>query len=62
MIDSLIWLLSCNAYKYEDIKLGQARWHPSLIPELRRQKQVDLYEFKASLIYIVSSGTVRAIQ
>ena len=27
-----------------------------LVPELRRQKQVDLCEFKVSLVYRVSSG------
>ena len=29
-------------------------WHTPLIPTLRRQRQVGLCEFKASLIYIVS--------
>jgi hypothetical protein len=29
---------------------------------LRRQRQEDLYEFKASLIYIVSSKTTRITQ
>jgi hypothetical protein len=27
---------------------------------LRRQKQVDIFKFKASLVYIVSSRTARA--
>lgn len=27
--------------------------HMPLIPELGRQKQVDLYEFKANLVYTV---------
>jgi len=31
-----------------------------LIPALRRQRQADLWEFKASLVYIVSSETARA--
>jgi hypothetical protein len=30
-----------------------------LIPELRRQRQKDLCEFEASLLYIVSSRTAR---
>jgi hypothetical protein len=30
-------------------------WPRTLIPALRRQRQVDLCEFKASLVYIVSS-------
>jgi hypothetical protein len=29
-----------------------------LIPMLRKQKQVDLYGFKASLVYIASSRLV----
>jgi hypothetical protein len=32
-------------------------WHLPLIPPLRRQSQVDLCEFEASLVYIVSSST-----
>ena len=33
-----------------------------IIPALRRWKQVDLYRFKASLIYTVSYRTARATQ
>jgi hypothetical protein len=33
-----------------------------LIPALVRQKQADLYEFVASLVYIVSSRIAKAIQ
>ena len=36
--------------------------HKSLIPALRRQKQTDLCEFKASLVYKTNSRTVRASQ
>ena len=32
-----------------------------LIPALRRQRQVDLCEFEASLVYEASSRTVRAV-
>jgi hypothetical protein len=32
------------------------------LPRLRRQKQADLYEFKARLVYRVSSRTARATQ
>ena len=32
-----------------------------LIPALRRQRQVDLCEFEASLVYRASSRTVRAV-
>ena len=34
----------------------------SLIPAQGRQRQVDLCEFEASLVYRVSSRTTRAIQ
>ena len=33
----------------------------SLIPALERQKQVDIYDFKASLVYKVSSKIARVI-
>jgi hypothetical protein len=33
-----------------------------VIPALRRQRQVDLCKFKASLVYRVSSRTARATQ
>ena len=36
-------------------------WCTPLTPALRRQRQADLYEFEASLVYIVSSRTVRAV-
>ena len=36
-------------------------WFMPLIPVLGRQRQVDLREFKASLVYRVSSRTVRAV-
>ena len=34
----------------------------SLIPALRGQRQEDLYEFEASLVYRVSPRTARATQ
>jgi hypothetical protein len=37
-------------------------WSTSLIPALGSQKQVDLHEFEDSLVYTVSSRTVRALQ
>ena len=37
-------------------------WHTPLIPALRRQRQVGLYEFKASLVYRISSRIARATQ
>jgi hypothetical protein len=38
------------------IFLGQAYWCMLLITAHRRQKQVDLCEFKASLVYKMSLG------
>ena len=34
----------------------------TLIPALGRQRQAYLYEFKASLVYMVSSRTARDMQ
>jgi len=39
--------------------MSQARWHMPLIPALGRQRQAD---FKASVVYKLSSRTARAIQ
>jgi hypothetical protein len=36
-------------------------WHGTLIPAPRRQRQVDLCKFKASLVYRVSSRTAKGI-
>jgi hypothetical protein len=36
--------------------------HTSLIPELLRQKQADLCDFKDSPVYIMSSSPARATQ
>jgi hypothetical protein len=33
-----------------------------LVPALRRQRQEDLYEFEASLVYRASCGIAEAIQ
>jgi hypothetical protein len=37
-------------------------WHTPLISALGRQRQVDLCEFKASLVYRMNSRTARATQ
>jgi hypothetical protein len=37
-------------------------WRTPLIPALGRQRQVDLSEFRDSLVYQVSSRTARATQ
>ena len=45
-------------------KKSQVRvwWHMPLIPALWSQRQVDLKEFEASLVYTVSSKPARATQ
>jgi hypothetical protein len=37
-------------------------WFMHLIPALRRQRQVDLCDFRVILVYRVSSGTAKATQ
>jgi hypothetical protein len=47
------------------IRIGKSArqwWHMPLIPALGRQRQADLCEFEASLVYRVSSRTARDIQ
>ena len=44
------------------MKLLLYRWHMPLIPALGRQRQVELCEFEASLVYRVSSRIARATQ
>lgn len=38
------------------IVLSQAWWHAPLLQALQKQKQIDLSEFKASLVYIRQTG------
>jgi hypothetical protein len=35
-------------------------WHKPFIPAFGRQRQVNLYEFKASLIFIANSRPAKA--
>jgi hypothetical protein len=43
-------------------KVSQRWWCTLLIPAFEKQSQVDLCEFRASLVYRVSSRTARATQ
>ena len=45
---------------YQELGLEWVWWHMALIPALRSQRQTDLCEFEASLVYIVSSTIDRA--
>ena len=49
-----------NMYTY--IKIRQVWWHTPFIPALGRQRQANLCEIKASLVYRVSSRTSRTTQ
>jgi hypothetical protein len=42
--------------------LVQAWWYMPLIPALWRQRQVNLFQFETSLVYIVSSRSARDTQ
>lgn len=48
--------------KLHAIKNKRKHWDCRHTPALTRQKQADLYKFKANLRDIVSSRTARAIQ
>jgi hypothetical protein len=43
----------------ENMYFSQVYWCTPLIPALRGQRQADLCEFKASLIYLMNSRTLR---
>jgi hypothetical protein len=43
-------------------KTGWAWYYTSLMAALRRQRQMDLCEFEASLVYRVSCSTARTTQ
>jgi hypothetical protein len=49
-------------YLHKNFVFGQERWGTPSIPALQRQRQVDLCEFEASLIYKESSRTAGAIE
>jgi hypothetical protein len=53
-----------HMYKYlKRLKLlAGCWWRMPLIPALKRQRQADLYEIKASLAYRVSSRTAKSTQ
>ena len=45
----------------KDYLLARQWWCTPVIPALRRQRQGDLCQFKASLVYRVSSRMARAV-
>jgi hypothetical protein len=51
-----------NFILFKRFFLTRQWWIMSLIPEFRRQRQVDLCEFKAGLVYRISSRTARDTQ
>ena len=46
----------------KDKDLAQVWWHTPLLPALGRQRQEDLCELEASLVYKESSRTARVTQ
>ena len=57
------WGTHIQAIIYTKNKVSsRAVWHTPLTPALERQRQADLCEFEGSLVYRVSSRTVRASQ
>ena len=54
--------VACCSLAHWTLGGGGEGWYTPVIPALGRQRQVGLYEFKASLVYIVSSRTIRATQ
>lgn len=58
-----IWTILIGT-KYESRKgflKDQVWWHTPLIPAFGRQRQVNLYVFEASLVFIMSFKTARAM-
>jgi hypothetical protein len=61
-----LWRAEVRLRNYNPGLIGEfkswALWLTPLIPALRRQRQADLCEFKASLVCRASSRTSRATQ
>jgi len=51
----------CKTFSGIKVSRSWAWWCSPLIPALRRQGKLDLYEFKASLVYRTSSRRAKAI-
>jgi hypothetical protein len=58
----LIHKISESKNKQTNKQKPEQWWRTPLVPTLVRQRQVDLYEFKASLVYRVNSRTARTTQ
>ena len=54
--------MSSTSYSSSKRTIKGQRWRTSLILALRRQRQVDLCEFKASLVYKANSKTAWVTQ
>ena len=63
MLTHLITQTSLAVYFviFRDKDLAGCWWLKSLIPALGRQRQTDLCEFEASLVYRMNSETAKAI-
>ena len=48
--------------KKEKKRKMAGQWHAPLMPALRGMRQVDLFEFKTSMVYRMSSRVARATQ
>jgi hypothetical protein len=62
----MVELFQVTGYKrigsHLKIIILERKWHMPLIPAFGRQRQLDLCEFQASLVYIVGSRPDRATQ
>jgi hypothetical protein len=48
--------------KKADAVHGGMHWYAHLILALRKQRQEDIYKFKASIVYVVSYKTARGTE
>ena len=53
--------LQCEIFSIKRREDNQECWYPPLIPALGKQRQTDLCEFEASLVYRVSPMMAKTI-